>query len=290
RTRQQRRHRSRPPPPAAPTACGPASALATCLLALIINTAGESSALATAFLANGGGGSGSGSRSPACFLHAAAAGGARDRDGGGSGRRRSASGTGLPGATARRRGGDDSRSACAGHRSRLAANDDAWGRESEGEILPARAGRGVAAASHGRGSRWEKGGKGRAASGGGSLYMLKAAGGGCGGGIKAAGKMEAAASASVGDAREALGATSAAPSNLQDLAKLKLAELKVLYRQSGGKPGSLRKAELVQRLSESRQIDTVTGSPGTLVLEETAPAAVLAAAPEYPSLTVLESS
>ncbi|CBJ26384.1 conserved unknown protein [Ectocarpus siliculosus] len=285
RIRQQRRHRRRPPPPAAPTACGSASALGTCLLALIVNTAGESSALATAFLADGGG---SGSRSPACFLHAAAAGGARDRDGGGSGRRRSACGAGLLGATARRRGCNDSRGESAGHRSRLATAAAAWGRESEGEVLPVRAGRGVAAAAHGRGSRWEQGGKGRAAGGGGSLYMLKTGGGG--GGIKAAGKMEAAATASVGDAREALGATAAAPADLQDLAKLKLAELKLLYRESGGKPGSLRKAELVQRLSESRQIGTVTGSPGTLVVEEAAPAAVLAAAPEHPSPTVLESS
>ncbi|CAN0569591.1 unnamed protein product, partial [Ectocarpus sp. 12 AP-2014] len=178
-----------------------------------------------------------------------------------------------------RRGGDDSRSACAGHRSRLAAAADAWGRESEREVLPVRAGRGVAAAAHGRGSRWEEGSKGRAASGGGSLYMLKAAG-----------KMEAAATASVGDARKALGATAPAPAELRDLAKLKLAELKLLYRESGGKPGSLRKAELVQRLSESRQVGTVTGSPDTLVLEETAPAALLAAAPERPSPAVLESS
>lgn len=55
---------------------------------------------------------------------------------------------------------------------------------------------------------------------------------------------------------------------LEDLTKMKLAELKQLYRDGGGKPGTLRKAELVERLTRSLGAGQVhTGArPETIVV------------------------
>lgn len=53
----------------------------------------------------------------------------------------------------------------------------------------------------------------------------------------------------------------------EELSKMKLADLKALYRDNGGKPGALRKAELVERLRRSFQGQTAitgAGSPSAL--------------------------
>lgn len=55
-----------------------------------------------------------------------------------------------------------------------------------------------------------------------------------------------------------------------ELSKMKLVDLKALYRDNGGKPGALRKAELVERLRRSFQAQTAVtgaGSPNALASE-----------------------
>ena len=55
------------------------------------------------------------------------------------------------------------------------------------------------------------------------------------------------------------GVATAAPQG-QELAKMKLTELKAMYRDSGGKPGTLRKAELMERLKRSFEGQAGTGA------------------------------
>lgn len=270
--RRRRRRRRRPTTatttPRAPPASTAASALAACLVALILNTTGDSPpTLATAFL-NGG----AGSSRPACFLHAAATAantGASCRTRAGLGTNRGANS--LPGyaadaavAAARAPGTSGHngnvffarRRAC----SQLAAAWGAGGRGGGGGGLPLRLGgtREEVSAAPAGGFGCEEGCRRSRGRGRGSLDTMAAEGqdGGSDGdasGIRAAGKMEAATtSSSTGDgAREEAGGVSSERDGLQDdLAKMKLSELKVMYREGGGKPGNLRKAELVERLSE----------------------------------------
>lgn len=65
----------------------------------------------------------------------------------------------------------------------------------------------------------------------------------------------AAGAASPGESR---GEGPEGASSPENLTKLKVSELKALYRQGGGKPGALRKAELVERLT--RSLDEGRGS------------------------------
>ncbi|CAM9475384.1 unnamed protein product, partial [Laminaria digitata] len=100
------------------------------------------------------------------------------------------------------------------------------------------------------------------------LFMSTAALGTSGGGAvraAAAGATAVASAAAPGESRGGEGQEAASPENLT---KLKVSELKALYRQGGGKPGALRKAELVERLT--RSLDEGRGSAGPRPSEATA--------------------
>lgn len=139
-------------------------------------------------------------------------------------------------------------------RSRLAA----WDGGGNGGVLSSGERRRQAAGTRGKGGGFsrEEGTK-RARRGARSqkpTAEIRAGGGG--GGARAALTMEAAYAAAGLEGADGEPGATASP----DLSKMKLPELKELYRAAGGKPGALRKAELVERLKQSRQIGAVTAA------------------------------
>ncbi|CAM9663847.1 unnamed protein product, partial [Scytosiphon promiscuus] len=273
RSRRRRRRSAGAAPPSAPAACSaPAAALASCLAALLLNTAtgvDSSSASATANLRGGGAG---GNLAAPCFLHAAATAdggrarhGTRNRGGGACGRAPVSRLSVTVASAGDSTGSGSSSSGFFPGRRRARSRLAAWGGSSEiggAPSLGSGAGHEGAAAARGEGGLCRRGGSRRARRGvgsQGSTAQIQAGSGG-GGGARAALTMEAAYAAA---GLEGAGAADGPPgsTSLSDLAKMKLPELKEMYRAAGGKPGALRKAELVERLSESRQMGTVTTAP-----------------------------
>eukprot|EP00903_Cladosiphon_okamuranus_P021823 g20067.t1 len=303
-SRRSSPHRRRPTTatatPRAPQASAAASALAACLAALILNTTGDSPpALATAFLTGG-----TCCYPPTCFLHAAATAATtgsscRTRAGLGSshgvnslpGFAAGAAGAARAGATATTGLNGKFSSARRRRRSQLALACGAGG--SEGGVIAGprllRLGgtREEVAAAHAGGFGCEDPRRSRG-RGRGRLDMTGAqgqdGGGGGGGdanGIRAARKLEAATTTSSGGgAREEAVDAASDGGGLRDLTKMKLSELKELYREGGGKPGNLRKAELVERLSD-RQLP-----PADATAVPSSPSKAGAAAVTTPSLVV----
>lgn len=268
-----------------------AAAAASCLAALILKP-GHSSAIAAAFALSAGsscsgggsgGGGGGGGSSPACFVGAARAGRLRPRPirGQGSGSVRAViasprsdrgsrgASNGSPTLLLAARGGGNSRTGSLSGDLSGEANcrNTAWGNAG----AAAQGGGGLAEAaaaapvdekrvSYVRSTRLRLSMSTAAldTSGGGAVRAATRAAGATA--VAAIATTTAAAVAAAtpaesrGEDQEAAAATS--PENLT---KLKVSELKALYRQGGGKPGALRKAELVERLT--RSLDEGRGSP-----------------------------